>query len=121
MTPILLLFLLSGQPAAPAPLPPGADLPAQRAAVPLLPPMLEFWIDEEAARQAAAPSSPDAVRGRAAAALGPRATGPRGDALTAAVLREVYARAAALPAASPEARRTLAAYASQASPEPAQQ
>lgn len=121
MTPLLLLLLISGQPAEAAPLPPGDTLAAQRASVPLLPPALEFWIEEEAARQAAAPAAPAALRARAAAALGARATGPQGDALTAAVITEVYARAAALPAASAETRRTLTAFGAQVSPEPEQQ
>lgn len=118
---LLVLALLTGQPGAAPDLPAGPDLAAQRAIVPLLPPTLEFWIEEEAARQARTPAAPAALRARAAAALGPRATGPHGEALVAAVLTEVYARAANVSEASEEARRALRTYAAEASPQPPQQ
>ena len=121
MTLLLILALLSGQPASPVvDAVPSPDLPSQRAAVPLIPPSLEFWIEAEAHRQALSPVQPLDLRARARVELGPRGGGPEADALITATVAEVYTRAVARPESTPATRATLQGYMGQNAPQPAQ-
>lgn len=118
---LLILALLSGQPVSPmVDAVPSRDLPSQRAAVPLLPPSLEFWMDAEAHRQALSPVQPSDLRARARIELGPRGGSPEADSLITATVAEVYTRAIALPESTPATRATLQVYMTQNAPQPPQ-
>lgn len=118
---LIAIAILSGQPTPPlVDAVPSPDLSSQRAAVPLLPPSLEFWMEGEAHRQAVSPVPPSDLRAEARVQLGPRATGPEAEALITATVAEVYARAIARPEITPAARATLQGYITQNAPQPPQ-